>query len=117
MRFIVVRGASPPGTPQHARSRGPLMPHSARVAHSLRSFASRRLRCRFYATDRGRRLTRRHRQRHGERAALSWRARERDPAAVRLDDALHETEAEAGALDLRRDDIRRAIERIEDLLL
>ena len=33
------RGASPRRTPLHARSRGPHDPRSARVAHSLRSFA------------------------------------------------------------------------------
>ena len=31
----LVRGALPPGTPQHTRSRGPHDPRSARVAHSL----------------------------------------------------------------------------------
>ena len=37
-----VRGASPRRPPLHPRSRGPHDPHSARVAHSLRSFAPRR---------------------------------------------------------------------------
>ena len=35
MRAWSVRGASPPGTPLHTRSRGPHDPRSARVAHSL----------------------------------------------------------------------------------
>jgi hypothetical protein len=35
------RGASPRRTPLHPRSRGPHDPHSARVPHSLRSFAPR----------------------------------------------------------------------------
>jgi len=35
MKALFVRGASPPGTPLHTRSRGPHDPCSARVAHSL----------------------------------------------------------------------------------
>ena len=38
-------------------------------------------------------------------------------AAVSLDDALDQAEAEAGALDLRRDRVGRAIERFEDVRL
>ena len=37
-------------------------------------------------------------------------------AAVRLDDALHEVEAEAAALNLPRDRLAAAIERLEDVL-
>ena len=50
---------------------------------------------------------------------LPWRRRalHGDLSGVRLDDPLHEAEAEAGALDLRRDDVGRAVERIEDLRL
>src|SRR5262252_766624 len=37
---IAYRGASPRRTLQHPRSRGPQVPRTARVAHSLCSFAS-----------------------------------------------------------------------------
>ena len=40
-----------------------------------------------------------------------------DASAVRFDDPLDEAEAEAGALDLRRDDVRRPVERLEDARL
>ena len=39
-----------------------------------------------------------------------------NPAAVRLDDALHQAQAEAGALHLRGDDVGGAVERLEDAL-
>ena len=45
------------------------------------------------------------------------RAADGDPAAVRFDDPLDQAQAEAGALDLRRDDVGRAIERLEDARL
>ena len=40
-----------------------------------------------------------------------------DLPAVRLDDALDEAQAEPGALDLRGDDVGRAVERLEDVRL
>ena len=49
-----------------------------------------------------------------ELAARSGRAPHADASAVRFDDALDQAQAEAGALDLRRDDVGGAIERLED---
>ena len=51
---------------------------------------------------------------HGELAALPGALSTAIAAAVRLDDALDEAQAEAGALDLRGDDVGGAIERLED---
>ena len=52
----------------------------------------------------------------GERAAAPGFALNADPAAVRLDDATHEVQAEAAALNLASDRLTPAIERLEDVL-
>ena len=41
----------------------------------------------------------------------------RHAPAVRVDDALHQAQAEAGALDLRGDGVGGAVERLEDVRL
>src|SRR5438270_7125170 len=64
-----------------------------------------------------RRLDVHHRKRDGERAALTWCARDSDAAAVRVDDPPDQAEPETGALDLRGDDGRGAIERLEDAIV
>ena len=49
-----------------------------------------------------------------DRLLVARRALEHHPAAVRLDNPLHEAQAEAGALYLRRDDRGGPVERLED---
>ena len=56
------------------------------------------------------------RQRQREHAALARLARHRHPAAVRLGDAMDEIQAEAAAVNLLRDRLAPAIERLEDVL-
>ena len=56
------------------------------------------------------------RQLDRERAAPAGLALHRDTAAVRFDDAPHEVQAEAAALDLPRDGFATAVERLEDVL-
>src|SRR5688572_4038313 len=59
----------------------------------------------------------RDRQGHDEGTAFTRSTPHVDSAVMRLDNALDQTEAEAGALNLGSHDIRRAIERIEDPIL
>ena len=106
IRFTILPGFAPPDPPAR-RSRGaPLARVLTRslVAAWVASRPSAASPFRIGSDD-------------GEGAALARRALQRDPPGVRLDDPLDEAEAEAGALDLRRDDVGRAVERIEDLRL